>query len=118
MNYSDNTSICSEDLRLSFASTRLEFILTGYIFPAQFVVGVLGNIINLCVLLSDNMRNRATDLLSGMAFADIGFFLCTLPQSLAIHEFFATSEFFRSVYFASKKHLNALINWFLAIVMW
>uniref|UniRef100_A0A914W0E3 G-protein coupled receptors family 1 profile domain-containing protein n=1 Tax=Plectus sambesii TaxID=2011161 RepID=A0A914W0E3_9BILA len=118
MNNTLNATACSEDLRLSFASTRLEFILMGWIFPAQFCIGVLGSIINLSVLLSKNMRNRANDLLSGIAFADIGYLLCSLPQSLAIHEFFATSVFFRTVYFASKMHLNGLINWFLAMAMW
>jgi hypothetical protein len=56
--------------------------LMVYIFPIQFVVGVVGNTLNLVVLMSKSMRSKTNVLLALMATADIFFLVFLLPHSL------------------------------------
>lgn len=103
---------------MRLGGTPFESMLSRFIFPPVFLVGILGNAINLCVLLSPTMRNRANNLLSAMAFADITFLLFMLPHSLANYRFFALSYTFRWLYFHSKSEIVALANWSSAAAIW
>ncbi|PIO61392.1 hypothetical protein TELCIR_17086, partial [Teladorsagia circumcincta] len=42
--------------------------LWQYLFPLQFTLGVLGNVLNLCVLASDETSNVASDLADSSSF--------------------------------------------------
>ncbi|KAI6176779.1 hypothetical protein M3Y97_00835700 [Aphelenchoides bicaudatus] len=64
----------------------LQSVLMVYVFPIQFTIGILGNVLNLIVLLNKRMRTKTNVLLSIMAFADIGFLAGMMPHSLAYHK--------------------------------
>lgn len=63
-----NYSRCLPEERLTLTVTPVDRLLLRYIFPVQFVFGVLGNALNLWVLSSEHMKNRATDLVGDVIF--------------------------------------------------
>jgi hypothetical protein len=98
--------------------SELDLFLLSYVFPVQFVLGVLGNGMNLLVLLSEGMRNRANDLLAAVALCDITVFSVLLPICLAAYDVFATNQLFRFVYLSTRIHLAAIANWWSAASTW
>ncbi|KAL3068480.1 hypothetical protein niasHT_030771 [Heterodera trifolii] len=90
----------------------VDYYIQHYVFPVQFCLGVVGNSINLCVLLSSGMKNQANTLLSAMAFADLAFLFCMLPHSLASFSVFYRSIRFAYFYIFTKIHWVALANCF------
>jgi hypothetical protein len=82
------------------------------------VLGVFGNLINLVVLLSSDMRSRANDILSSVAFADLALLVCMLPHCLASYDVFAQNLLFRYYYYKTKLHFSGLANCFSASATW
>lgn len=95
-----------------------ETFIQRYLFPIEFLFGLIGNSINLCVLLGAGMRNKANDLLAAMAFADSLFLITLLPHSLASFSLFAENYNFRRFYLVYKHHFTACANWFSAAAIW
>lgn len=40
--------------------SNLDYAISRYVFPVQFVLGVIGNSVNLVVLLSSGMKNQVS----------------------------------------------------------
>uniref|UniRef100_A0A914WVS0 G-protein coupled receptors family 1 profile domain-containing protein n=1 Tax=Plectus sambesii TaxID=2011161 RepID=A0A914WVS0_9BILA len=103
---------------MRLGGTSFESALYRYLFPPIFVIGVLGNVVNLCVLLSPTMRSRANNLLLALAFTDIAFLLAMLPHSMANYSALAMNYAYRFVYLHSKLQLTWLANWSSATAIW
>ncbi|TMS38692.1 hypothetical protein L596_005359 [Steinernema carpocapsae] len=124
-------SQCLNDTMLHLTTGDIDYIIQRYLFPVEFVAGVVGNSINLLVLLSKGMRTevrrsrlltlpllQSNLLLSAMAFSDIGFLVSMLPHCLAPYAIFYTSKTFRYFYYVTKTHINAMANLFSAAATW
>ncbi|KAI6181264.1 G-PROTEIN-RECEP-F1-2 domain-containing protein [Aphelenchoides besseyi] len=109
---------CANETPKSLTVGTTDYYVQHYVFPAQFVAGVLGNSINLIVLLSSGMKNQANILLSAIAFADLGFLIALLPFSLASFEIFYSSQLFAFVFHRYKIHGVALANTFSIAASW
>uniref|UniRef100_A0A914WX32 G-protein coupled receptors family 1 profile domain-containing protein n=1 Tax=Plectus sambesii TaxID=2011161 RepID=A0A914WX32_9BILA len=110
--------MCLSEEQMRLGGTSFESWLYRYLFPPVFAVGLIGNIANLCVLLSPKMRNRANNLLSALAFVDMAFLLAMLPHSLANYTDLATNYYFRLAYLWSKLNVNWVANWLSAAAVW
>ncbi|VDM63981.1 unnamed protein product [Angiostrongylus costaricensis] len=89
-----------------------------YVFPIQFFLGVIGNALNLCVLLSRHMQSEANYLLSALAIADILLFLTLLPEALGVWRIFYTNDLFRRFYYRSHTMRHWFSNVFSCMASW
>ncbi|XGW27517.1 hypothetical protein V3C99_007822 [Haemonchus contortus] len=109
---------CLKPAELRFVHEPLTRWLWQYLFPFQFTLGVLGNILNLCVLVSDETSNVASDLLAAVSFCDLAFLLVMLPHALSSYDKLAFNDNFRLFYLKSKQHIAAVANWMSASAIW
>ncbi|KAE9415397.1 hypothetical protein Angca_006125, partial [Angiostrongylus cantonensis] len=89
-----------------------------YVYPAIAIFGILGNVLNLSVLLNRSMRTRSNTFLAVLAFADIIFLSLLFPNILANYSFFTFNYYFRYFYFHTKVHLISMANWCSAVAIW
>lgn len=95
----------------------LEGVRNGiYHHPRLLFLGVVGNSLNIYVLWSKQMRNRANDLLAAVSFSDLMFFIFMLPHSLAAY--FGMNLWYRRNYLLKRLFLSALANWMSASAIW
>ncbi|CAD6192890.1 unnamed protein product [Caenorhabditis auriculariae] len=104
---------CLKNEQLLFVKDHLTSFLWRYVFPLQFLLGILGNSLNLWVLASDEMPN-----LAAVSFCDLAFLLVMLPHSLSSYDVIAYSYDFRYFYLNSKQHMSAIANWMSAAAIW
>ncbi|GMR58310.1 hypothetical protein PMAYCL1PPCAC_28505, partial [Pristionchus mayeri] len=112
------SEICLSDAQQMMHGSLFEYLLQRYFYPVVAIFGILGNILNLTVLLNKNMRSRANTFLSMLAFADIIFLTLLFPNILANYSVFTFNISFRWLYFHTKMHLITLANWCSAIAIW
>lgn len=113
-----SANVCLSQEQMSLAGSPFESWLYRYLFLPVFAVGLIGNVANLCVLLSPSMRNRSNNLLSALAFVDMAFLLAMLPHSLANYTDLALNHHFRSAYLFNKLQVNWVANWLSAAAVW
>ncbi|CAI5451102.1 unnamed protein product [Caenorhabditis angaria] len=112
------TEICYPAEQNSVSGSPFEYHLQRYFYPILVIFGILGNSLNLTVLLNRSMRSRANSFLAVLAFADIIFLFLLLPNILINYSFFMNSYSFRSMYFYLKVHILATANWCASIAHW
>lgn len=98
--------------------SEFEWYLQRYFFPCLVIFGILGNALNLTVLLNPKMRSRANTFLAMLAFADIMFLSLLVPNILANYALFSLNWYFRLFYLSAKVHLISLANWASAVAIW
>ncbi|EFO87350.1 hypothetical protein GCK72_016350 [Caenorhabditis remanei] len=96
----------------------IEKRINNYIFPIQFMITVVGNLLTMTVLLSGHIKNRANHLLTCLALCDMFVFFMMIPHYLASLDIFSRSPTFRLFHFHSKPNFGALSNWFSAAAIW
>jgi hypothetical protein len=115
----ENQCLSDSQLLGSFINHKsVESFLWKYLFPPVFLIGLFGNLIDLFVLFSPRMRNRANYLLSALGLADLTFLLVTLPHCLANYTTFALNFTYRYFYFHAKIELMAMANWSSTAAIW
>ncbi|CAD5220017.1 unnamed protein product [Bursaphelenchus xylophilus] len=97
----------------------VDVVLMVYIFPVLFVIGVVGNAINLLVLLDKRMRSKTNTLLSVMALADIFFLVFMMVHSLMYHnDLMAAYASLRRFFVYAAPHISGIINMLSFISAW
>ncbi|KAI1721911.1 serpentine type 7TM GPCR chemoreceptor srw domain-containing protein [Ditylenchus destructor] len=81
-----------------------------YCFPIQLIIGVVGNLLNLMVLLNRRMRSRTNNLLAAVAFADIFFLIAMLPHTLKYNTFVRQIKVLNLFMQYANLHITGLIN--------
>ncbi len=115
----DFSAICLNESSLLLVSGDTAIFIFHFIFPLQFLLGLTGNVLNLAVLLSKNMRkSRANWFLSSMAFADVLYFLSMTFRCLASFEGLARNRDFYQFYKTRKHAFFFMNNWFSAASIW
>ncbi|KAH7730246.1 Protein F40A3.7 [Aphelenchoides avenae] len=112
------SAVCLTEAQMQMHGTELEKYLQRYFFPVLAIFGILGNLLNLTVLLNRRMRSRANTFLALLAFSDIIFLSLLLPNVLANYPAFTYNYYFRLFYFHTKTTLLAFANWWSAVAIW
>uniref|UniRef100_A0A0K0E4V5 G_PROTEIN_RECEP_F1_2 domain-containing protein n=1 Tax=Strongyloides stercoralis TaxID=6248 RepID=A0A0K0E4V5_STRER len=88
-----------KDCNTSFSANYIDYLISSYIYPILILLGLLGNCLNLLVLLSKGMRNQANLLLSAMAFSDLSVIVLHIPEWLSTYAPIRSNLIFRIFYF-------------------
>uniref|UniRef100_A0A914HCY9 G-protein coupled receptors family 1 profile domain-containing protein n=1 Tax=Globodera rostochiensis TaxID=31243 RepID=A0A914HCY9_GLORO len=116
-----NDEICLPYELLRLHGSPLEGIFFTFLFPWLFLFGLVGNCLNLMVLLNPgrgSIRRRSDSLLIALAFCDVLFLLLLLPSAMAQFDSFGQNPRFRLLYLSLRVHLVALANWCSAVAIW
>uniref|UniRef100_A0A0N5AV37 G_PROTEIN_RECEP_F1_2 domain-containing protein n=1 Tax=Syphacia muris TaxID=451379 RepID=A0A0N5AV37_9BILA len=109
---------CYTDEERLLSGSKLEYYIFTIVFPPICLMGLAGNMLNLVVLLSKEMKSRANSLLACLAFCDIAFLLLMIPHSLANIPAIGLSYYFRIYYLPMKVNLITFANWSSAAAIW
>ncbi|KAI1720598.1 serpentine type 7TM GPCR chemoreceptor srw domain-containing protein [Ditylenchus destructor] len=112
------SSFCLSETQMRMHGSEFEKYLQRYLFPLLAIFGILGNLLNLTVLLNRRMRSRANTFLATLALADICFLSLLLPNVLANYSWFTYNYYFRYFYFHTKVHLLSFTNWSSGVAIW
>ena len=93
-------------------------MLRQYVFPVQFIFGILGNMMILLVLNSRGMKTKTNLFLSAMAVADFSFFVVRFPEYLRVFDVVTQSYDFMVVFVVTFPTQLAFANVFSAASIW
>lgn len=113
----DFYSVCRNETRNPQPGTSTYYVGL-YWFPVIFVIGALGNSLNLIVLNSKGMKSKTNIFLSAMAATDLCFFFVMFFNNLSVFDPLATSQDFMRIYFKAKMTFVVLANWFSMASIW
>lgn len=121
----ERMNICVGEKYLRLQGSATENFFFTVLFPWLCFIGIIGNCLNLTVLLSSDVKHRASSvnqrsnvLLVALAFCDILFLILMIPHSLANFDYFGLNMTFRMLYLPTKVHLISLANWCSAVAIW
>ncbi|KAI6214600.1 putative G-protein coupled receptor F59B2.13 [Aphelenchoides besseyi] len=120
----NSSALCVPDELLRLPGSQLEHFFFCIIFPPLCIIGVVGNCLNLIVLLNGGSRarrhanHRSNRLLVALNVSDVAFLLVMIPHSLANFDQFGLNYTFRIFYFTTKIHLISIANWCSAASIW
>uniref|UniRef100_A0AC35UIG1 G_PROTEIN_RECEP_F1_2 domain-containing protein n=1 Tax=Rhabditophanes sp. KR3021 TaxID=114890 RepID=A0AC35UIG1_9BILA len=114
-NQFQNICLTPEQLNV-FAGSNTELYLQRYLFPVLSFFGIVGNALNLTVLLR---RTSSQNLfLTTMAISDICFLILIIPNQLINYSFFHENDTFRIFFYYTRQHLRGLCNFASALTSW
>ncbi|GMS92420.1 hypothetical protein PENTCL1PPCAC_14595, partial [Pristionchus entomophagus] len=114
-----SSTMCLLDEHMRMFADPIPSVIWRFIFPVQFTLGVLGNVLNLWVLTSDDVPNNiANDLLAAVSLCDLAFLLGMAPNSLAAFDYFILSPRYRLFYLQTRLHFSGFANWMSAAAIW
>ncbi len=113
------SAICLAESQLLISRHPVDKYIMNYIFPIQFALGIIGNGLNLLVLLSKKMRiSKDSYFLAAMAMADMLTLSALMFRCLASYDSLARNPNFYAFFNEWKNILIALVNWFSAASIW
>ena len=89
-----------------------------YVYPAQFIVGTVTNLLNFVVLSRDEARTKTSEFLAAMSFADFFFFFAYLPVTfVGVPALRETPDYVTFWYHSSGLILWG-VNWLTTTSIW
>lgn len=85
----------------------MKLINQKYVFPVQFLIGTIGNILNLIVLNSREMKCKTNYFLSAMATADLLLFLFMIPLNWDVYDILGKSPAYMRLFMHARSPLLA-----------
>ena len=110
--------MCLNGTALGPYGSDFELFLYLFVYPPLILFGLIGNSINLFILLSALMRSRANDLLSALALNDIFFLLLNIPHSAINFPQIRGDKWWRNAYFRIQHNSWGLTCWASASATW
>lgn len=104
------------DQKMSILPDTFHYYILAYAWPLIILVGIMGNCINLAVLLK--IKSKCHWFLTCMAAADILFFVCMFPKSLSAYSVVFVQNWFRLFHFFLTPTLLVFTNWFSSSSCW
>ncbi|CAI4231942.1 unnamed protein product [Auanema sp. JU1783] len=100
-------------------SKQIDTFATRYILPFYFVFGSIGNVLNLCVLLTMNSEMSVANILfAGVALADLSLLFTMTTTVVAAWPYFYTKNTMRWFFYHTHFLTVMLTNAFLCISSW
>ncbi|VDM64284.1 unnamed protein product [Angiostrongylus costaricensis] len=112
------SSKCFSEDQLRLSGSQLEYFLYTIVFPPLCAFGIVGNVLTITVLISNDLMSRANIFLTCLAVFDVCLLILMIPHSMAHFDYFAFNLIFRYPYLRLKIHLVAFANWTSAVSIW
>lgn len=89
-----------------------------YVFPVQFTIGTVTNLLNIIVLTRKDACTKTNIFLAAMSLADLLFFLIFLPITLAAFAPLASSQEYVWFWYHSSRPIMWAVNGLTTASIW